>query len=131
VNGRAEYVLDSTALLAFLLREQGAEKVAALFDRSVISSINLTETIHKLINLGSARDAAENLVREIEIEAVDWTANMAYLSAGFATLGVSHGLSLGDRACLTLASHLRATAVTSNRQWRHVHGLGVKLLIFR
>jgi len=130
VNG-VEYILDSTALLAFLFRETGYEQIGSLLSRSAICSINVTEVAHKLIHRGALPHEAEGIIRDLKLEVSDWTEIMAYRSGQFASFGVSHGLSLGDRACLTLASHLRATAVTSDRQWRHVHGLGVKLLIFR
>jgi PIN domain nuclease of toxin-antitoxin system len=56
---------------------------------------------------------------------------LAYRSAEFTRFNKSHGLSLGDRACLTLAKHLRATAVTSDRTWRRIPSLGVPIMIFR
>lgn len=131
MNGRAEYVLDSTALLALVFREPGFERVAELALHSAISAVNLTEALHKLIQRGSPVRVAEQLLQKLELNVVDWSEDLAYRSAEFAMFGRSHGLSLGDRACLALAKHLHATAVTSDRAWREIRGLGVSVLMFR
>jgi len=131
VNGRREYVFDSTALLALVFRESGWEKVAELSPRSTIGAVNLTEAIHKLIHRGSSAEVAKHLLHELELDVVDWSEDLAYRSAEFAMFGRTHGLSLGDRACLALAKHLHATAVTSDRAWREIRGLGVPVLMFR
>ena len=60
-----------------------------------------------------------------------WSEELAYRSAEFAFLGRSHGLSLGDRACLTVAKHFRATAVTAYRLWSRIPDLGVSIMLFR
>jgi ribonuclease VapC len=131
VNSRHEYVLDSTALIAFISEEPGSEKIAELLPSSSISAVNLTETIHKLVLKGISAETVKQMLRGLKLNVVDWTEDLAYSSAEFAMFGRSHGLSLGDRACLALAKHLHATAVTSDRAWREIRGLGVPLLMFR
>ena len=102
-----------------------------MLDRSTISAVNLTETIHKFVQRGSAPEEVERLIVQLQIDVTEWTEDLSYRSAEFAALGRSHGLSLGDHACLTLAKFLHATAVTADRAWRQIPGLGVKLDIFR
>jgi len=96
----------------------------------VISSVNLAEVFNKLAQKASAEDVRE-LLRPLELKVEDWSEDMAYLSAEFTQFNKSHGLSLGDRACLTLAKQLRATAVTSDKSWRRAPSLGVRIMIFR
>jgi len=100
VNGRIDYVLDSTAL-------------------------------HKVVQKGSDARLVERMLQGLQLNVIAWSESLAYRSAEFATFGKSHGLSLGDRACLALAKQLRATAVTADGAWRQVPGLGVRLLMFR
>ncbi len=130
MNSKIECVLDSSAVLALLSLEVGYQRVAELLDRSVISSVNLAETINKLAQKASA-DEVRQLLRPLELQIEDWSEDLAYRSAEFTRFNKSHGLSLGDRACLTLAKHLRATAVTSDRTWRRIPSLGVPIMIFR
>jgi PIN domain nuclease of toxin-antitoxin system len=130
VSWRVEYVLDSAAVLALLSLEPGYQSVAELLNKSVISSVNLAEVFNKLAQKASAEDVRE-LLRPLELKVEDWSEDMAYLSAEFTQFNKSHGLSLGDRACLTLAKQLRATAVTSDKSWRRAPSLGVRIMIFR
>ena len=47
-------------------------------------------------------------------------------------VGASAGLSLGDRACLALATELGASAVTADRGWSAVAGpAGVSVQVIR
>jgi len=130
VSERIEYVLDSSAVLALLRLEPGHQRIAELLHKSVISSVNLAEIFNKLVQKASAEDVRK-LLRPLELRVEDWSEEMAYGSAEFTPFNKSHGLSLGDRACLTLAKQLRATAVTSDRTWRRVPSLGVRIMIFR
>lgn len=130
MSGKIEYVLDSAAVIALLRLEPGYQRVAELLDRSVISSVNLAEILNKLVQKASAEQVQE-LLRPLELQVEDWSEAMAYRSAEFTQFNKSHGLSLGNRACLTLAKQLRATAVTSDRTWRRLPTLGVRIMIFR
>jgi len=128
---KVEYVLDSSALIAVLSLEAGYERVKELLDRSAISAINLAETVNKLALKTSSPDGAREHLLPLELAVVDWTEEMAYQSAEFTPYMKSHGLSLGARACLTLAKQLHATAVTADRSWRRTPPLGVRVMIFR
>jgi ribonuclease VapC len=97
----------------------------------VISAVNLAETVNKLVLKTSSPAAARAHLLPLELTVEAWTEEMAYQSTEFTPFIKSHGLSLGDRAWLTLAKHLRATAVTSDRSWRRAPSLGVRVMIFR
>jgi ribonuclease VapC len=131
VNGTVEYVLDSTALIAVVEQEPGYQRVEELLDNSTISTVNLAETMNKLVDRGSPAETVREALVNLELAVEDWSEDMAYRSAEFTRFNKSHGLSLGDRACLTLAKQLRATAVTSDRTWRRLPSLGVRIMIFR
>lgn len=53
--------LDASALLAFLFREEGAERVAAHLSDSCLSAVNLAEVIGRFVRDG--HDAHEVLAR--------------------------------------------------------------------
>jgi ribonuclease VapC len=126
-----EYVLDATALIALVAQESGSERIAELLENSVVGAVNLAETANKLLEKGfSAAEVRESLAK-LELKIEDWTEAMAYRSAEFTRFNKSHGLSLGDRACLTVAKQLRITAVTSDSTWRRAPSLGVPIMIFR
>jgi PIN domain nuclease of toxin-antitoxin system len=108
-------VLDASAILALVQGEPGADEVESLLDGASMSSVNLSEVIQK----GEQHDVnTEGL--EYDLEA---------LGIGFRDFGVAaarptaalwatgSGLSLGDRACLSLAVELELPAVTADRRW--------------
>ena len=131
MSSKIEYVMDSTALIAVVYQEPGYERVVEILDKSAISAVNLAEIINKLILRGSPAEAVRHALLKLELTVEDWTDDLAYRSAEFTPFTKSHGLSLGDRACLTLAKQLHATAVTSDRTWRRMPSLGVPIMIFR
>jgi ribonuclease VapC len=130
VSSEIEYVLDSAAVLALVSLEPGYQRVADVLEKSAISSVNLAETVNKLVEKASAEKVRE-LIKPLGLRVEAWSEDMAYRSAEFTPFIKSHGLSLGDRACITLAKQLHATAVTSDRAWRRLPSLGVKVMMFR
>jgi ribonuclease VapC len=126
-----EYILDSTALIALVGLESGSQRVVELLENSAVSAVNLAEMANKLLEKGFSLAEVRESLAKLELNVEDWTEAMAYRSAEFTQFNKSHGLSLGDRACLTLAKQLRATAVTSDRAWRRLPSLGVRIMIFR
>jgi ribonuclease VapC len=126
-----EYILDSTALIALAGLETGAQRVAELLETSAVSAVNLAETANKLLEKGFSEAEVRESLAKLELKVENWTEDLAYRSAELSRFNKSHGLSLGDRACLTLAKQLHATAVTSDRAWRRLPALGVSVMIFR
>jgi ribonuclease VapC len=54
----------------------------------------------------------------------------AYVAGRMELPGRKFGLSLGDRACLALASVLSLPAMTADREWANLD-LGVQVLLIR
>ena len=52
LDGPSSYVLDASALLAWLHGEPGLEIVEASLNRSVICSVNWAEVLQKIITRG-------------------------------------------------------------------------------
>lgn len=110
-------VLDSSAVLAALLDEPGRDSVAAVLDGALISSVNLSEVVAKLVERGATDDEAARTVAALpfEIRGFDTEAG---LIAGILRRDTRRlGLSLGDRACLALAIQAGGTVLTTDRAW--------------
>jgi len=126
-----KYVLDSTALIALVGLEPGSQRIVGLLENSTISAVNLAETANKLREKGFSQEDVRESLAKLELRVEDWSEAMAYRSVEFTPFNKSHGLSLGDRACLTLARQFGAIAVTSDRTWRRLPSLDVRIMIFR
>jgi PIN domain nuclease of toxin-antitoxin system len=111
------YVLDASALLALLHAEPGAEAVGKLVACSAISAVNWCEVFGKLRAVGVDGDALAEGVAETGIEIVAFDEDQARLAGELHRSTKDAGLSLADRACLALATHLGVPAVTADKAW--------------
>jgi ribonuclease VapC len=113
----AEAVLDASALLAFLRNEPGADKVAAILTRSCISAVYLAETISKMVEHGKPLDEIVYQIERLHIPVIPFDAAQAKMVASLWKATRVAGVSLGDRACLSLALQTSLPALTTERDW--------------
>lgn len=110
-------VLDTSAVLALLWNEAGAERVADAMADARISTVNLAELVGKLVDRGASdRDAAE-VIQSLGLEAVGFDADQAFAAGVLRRSTRAAGLSIGDRACLSLAKRDGRVALTADRSW--------------
>jgi PIN domain nuclease of toxin-antitoxin system len=124
-------VLDSSAILAAFYGETGADAIDAILRESVISSVNAAEVISKLVERGMPADIARSALIDTGIEIVPFDLDQAEAVGALRGKTKTHGLSLGDRACLALAQLMDCRAVTADRAWVAVEDLGVEVFLFR
>jgi len=116
-------VLDSSALLAILHEEPGAEmftQKAGLLESSVMSAVNVAEAYGKLVGVGIAPEEAWKAVIAPVPEIVEFDQEQAKIAGGLLPQTRSLGLSLGDRACLALGIALKAPIYTADRAWKEL-----------
>lgn len=116
-------VVDASVLLAIIFNEPGQEVAAPRLPHSVISAVNLSEVVAKLIDRGYSAEAAIGTASSFKLEVRPFD-DIQALSAG--TLRATtrpRGLSFGDRACLALAKSLGATVLTADRAWAGLEGV--------
>lgn len=124
-------VLDASALLALLNQERGSERVAAIItDKAAMSTVNFSEVVAKLSNDGMPNEMIRDLLDSLELEVIDFDTELAYQTGLLRPLTKHAGLSLGDRACLALAQHLRLPALTTDRVWDAL-SLGIPVQVIR
>ncbi|MGF1667766.1 MAG: type II toxin-antitoxin system VapC family toxin [Acidimicrobiia bacterium] len=110
-------VLDSSAILAFLLDEPGAAPVeSALESGAVCGAANWSEVAQKVLAAGRNWDLARALVLSYPLVIEPVTSEDAERAAREWRRGA--GLSLGDRLCLALADRLDAEVLTADTAWR-------------
>jgi ribonuclease VapC len=114
---RLAFVLDASALLAFLFKEPGSEFVREVLAHSVISAVNWTEVLQRLQMLSLELDGIEEDLTALGLDILPFTNRDAAATADLFMSTRSRGLSLGDRACLALARSRDMTALTADRAW--------------
>jgi ribonuclease VapC len=116
------FLLDASALLAYLQREPGFEAVReALREGAGISAVNLAEVVGKLKAKGKDPDRILRRLLAMGLEVLPFTLEEALeeaLEAGaLDPLTRPLGLSLGDRACLAAGKVRRLPVLTTDRSW--------------
>jgi ribonuclease VapC len=125
-----EAVLDASALLAFLRKEPGGERVATALARSCISAVNLAETISKMVEHGKPLDAVTFQIERLRLSVVPFDAEQATIVASLWRGTRVAGLSLGDRACLALGILRKLPVLTADRNWAKAE-VGVQVEVIR
>jgi len=122
--------LDTSALLAFLFREKGHERVTAIMNRACLSAVNLAEVIGRFVLDGHDGNMVLQRLTSAPWEIVPFGASEAAITASLLPRTRRLGLSLGDRACLALALARRIPAITADRTWLKLD-LDIKIEVIR
>lgn len=113
-------MLDSSAILAVVNLENGAEKVEPLLSDAIVSSVNVAEVLTKLVEKGVSLDDALEDFLKLGLEVVEFNTKQAAKVAELRPLTKHLGLSLGDRCCLALAILRNLPAVTADKNWANL-----------
>ncbi len=130
MNHESEVVLDSSALMAVLNSETGANIVVEKLTRSVISAVNLSEVIARLSDRNIDDEAIIGLMQGFPFRVFPFDETQAYQAGVLRASTRSLGLSLGDRCCLTLAQNLGIAVLTADRIWTQL-SIGVEVQLIR
>jgi ribonuclease VapC len=110
-------VLDASALLAYLRDEPGGEVVDRVLEESVISSVNWAEVIQKSIAANVNVDGMLDDLQALGMGVEPFMPEDGEMTGRLWTQTYQIGLSLGDRACLSLGLRLGVAVLTSDRVW--------------
>ncbi len=125
----SRFALDSSALIALLNSEPGAETVKRLLNDAALSTVNLAEVATKLVDWNIDVGELSRVASEGKVEIVPFSESQARLAGELRRQTKVRGLSLGDRACLALARERGLTAVTADAAW--VGATSVPVLMIR
>ena len=125
-------VFDSSAILAVLRAENGAEIVIEQLDFGVISAVNLGEVVQVQLRGGHHRAEIEETFGELGVSVVVVDAELAVVAAEMRATALAKGMSQADCICLALAKREGVAALTGDRKWLEVaDALGVEVKLFR
>lgn len=125
----SDVVLDSSALLAYLNGERGADIVEPLLGDAMISTVNVAEVVGRLVAQNGSMTAIREMLDILALDIVNFDRDLAERAGELVNRTRKHGLSLGDRACLALALRENVPAVSADRAWGKVAvGIEIKLI---
>jgi len=117
-------------LLAYLQDEPGSEAVEVVLAESVISSVNWAEVVHKSIAADVTVDGMRVDLEALGLEIYPFAPEDAEVTGRLWQQTRQYGLSLGDRAYLSLGLKLGIPGLTTDRAWANL-GLTLDVRVIR
>src|SRR5690242_4160280 len=109
----AGIVLDASALIAFLFREPGMDRVRAALPDSVMSSVNLAEVIPTASRRGRKLQQTVYVLAQLPVETPPFESQDAFPAASLSPATKEKGLSRADRCCLARGARLGVPVPTA------------------
>lgn len=110
-------LLDASALLALIQEEPGGEIIKPLLKFSVMSTVNVAESLTVLQRTGLPTQESLILITDIIATIIPFDLEQAGYAAELQSYVQHRGLSLGDRACLALGIKLQIPIYTADKVW--------------
>jgi ribonuclease VapC len=124
-------ILDTSAVLAFVQQEPGADIVRANLAEAGICAVNLAEAVTVLVRNGRRDfDAIRLEMETLDLDLIDFDGDLALVTGELVAKTKPYGLSLGDRACLAAAMREGIPAMTAERSWGKLD-LGIDIQLIR
>lgn len=124
-------VFDTSAVIALLRGEPGADRVAARVGQAAMSTVNLQELVKALILRGLTQPVIEEMVQELRLDLHAHDREAAFAAALLTEPTRRHGSGLGDRTCMALAMKLCVPVLTTDRAWVEVRIPGLSVEVVR
>ena len=126
----SDCVLDASVVLAFLLKEPGADIVRPYLHGAMISSVNVAEVINRRMKNGESLERHAHVVGSLQMRVVNFDFEQAVMSASFKPYARIANLSLADRACLSLGLLRNVPVLTAEHNWTKAD-MGVEIRLIR
>ena len=124
-------ILDSSALIALIKNEKGAEIVEPLLGKIVMSAINISEVAGILIDIGMSHEECKNTIEPFVNLIVPLGTEQAYNIAFLKKLTKNKGLSIGDRACIALGLEMGLPIYTADKIWDYLNIKNANIILIR
>jgi ribonuclease VapC len=124
--------LDSSAVIAVIRGEPGADRVTRHLKGGLLSAVNYAEVVGVLLRHGGTSEDTRAVLAELPIRLVPLDEELAFRTGALEPATRRAGLSIGDRACLALAQRHGVPALTGDRMWLEVtRELGIEVELIR
>lgn len=126
----ARVVMDASAILAFIKREDDADRVLPHIGTAIVSAVNLQEVVTELVIDGLPRETIEAIVSRLRLDVRPHDVEAAYAAGELVTATRQYGCGLGDRTCMALGLALGAPVLRADREWARVQieGLAIEMV---
>lgn len=123
-------VLDTSAVLALLFGEAGAEVALDRGQAGLLSTVSYSETLAKSLDHGVPLETIQRSLDGLRLTIVPFDETHALAAASLRPPTRRKGFSFADRACLATAQLASLPALTADRKWQETD-LGVEIILIR
>ena len=127
----ARAVLDSSAVIALLRDERGADVIADYVADALISTVTLQEVVKVLLADGASAKMARGMIDPLNLDVRSHEAGDAWAAAMLWQATKAKGSGLGDRTCMALAIAEGLPAITTDRAWGELTIPGLSVILAR
>jgi PIN domain nuclease of toxin-antitoxin system len=113
-------IADSSAILAYLNFEPGADIVGKQIARIRLSTVNLAEIITVLTRTKTTGEGIESRVLKVFSDVILFDVEQACLCGVLEPITRPKGLSLGDRACIAAGLLSGCTILCAESKWTEI-----------
>lgn len=128
-------IADTSAIIAYLNFEPGAEEVRNYLSRIRLTMVNLAELVAVVSRHNVSRDWVEERILRVFSELLPFDREQAYLCGALEAVTRPKGLSLGDRACIAAAILHGFPVLTCDAKWKEIdwkaHGYKLHIHLIR
>jgi PIN domain nuclease of toxin-antitoxin system len=125
----ADAIVDTSAVLAFVFNEPGGAAILE-WRSALICAVNHAEVVGKMIDQGADDMVIDLTLRRVSYRVEPLDEHRAAATARLRRIPLAKSLSLGDRACLSLAMQTGLPVLTADRAWSELE-LGVDVRLIR
>lgn len=123
-------VLDTSAVLALLFGELGADKAIARGQDGIWSTVSYSETVGKSLDRKVPMETIAHYLAGLKLSLVPFDEDHALAAAALRPSTRHLNFSFADRACLATASLRKLPVLTADRDWLKAD-LGIKIYSIR
>jgi PIN domain nuclease of toxin-antitoxin system len=128
-------IADTSAIIAYLNFEPGAEEVRKHLPRIRLTMVNLAEIVAVVSRHKVSRSWIEERVFRVFPELLPFDREQAYLCGALEAVTRPKGISLGDRACLAAGILHGWPVLTTESKWTEIewkaHGFDLQIQLIR
>jgi PIN domain nuclease of toxin-antitoxin system len=128
-------IADSSAILAYLNFETGADEVHKRLAQIHLTMVNVAEIVAVVSSYNVSRSWIEERVFQVFSEMLPFDREHAYLCGALEPVTRPKGLSLGDRACLAAGILHGWPVLTAESTWTDIdwkaHGYMLEIQLIR
>lgn len=124
-------LFDSSALIAFILKEQSWQQIRDYLADACMTSVNFMEVMTVLpfrYEMPEAR--VHGLLAQSDMEIIPVDKALAMQAAKLTPLAQRYGLSLGDKICIACAMQQHLSVITTDERWTRCE-IGVEVKYIR